>query len=47
MGWQETVVAIVAVVVAVLVIRRVWHFFKCRGESACDGCNKECSHRRK
>ena len=45
MGWQEIIVGIVAVVVAIAVAHRVWRFFKC-GASQCDGCSKECSHRR-
>ena len=45
-GWQETVVAVVAIVVGVLVVRRVWRFFVCGDSCSCAECDKECSHRR-
>ncbi|MBO5900924.1 MAG: hypothetical protein J6Q36_00730 [Alistipes sp.] len=44
--WQDLTVWAVAVVVFVLLVVRVWRFFKCRGTTACDGCSKECDHRR-
>ena len=44
--WQDMTVWAVAVVVFVLLVVRVWRFFKCRGTTACDLCDKECDHRR-
>ena len=46
-GWQEAVVAVVAIVVGVVVVRRVWHFFVCGDSYSCSECTKECNHRRK
>lgn len=46
MTWQDWTVLAVAVVVSALLVVRVWRFFKCRGTTACDGCTKECDHRR-
>ena len=45
-GWQETVVAVVAIIVGVVVVRRVWRFFVCGDSCSCSECGKECSHRR-
>ena len=44
MEWQSIVVAIVAVVVAAVIVRKTWHMFFCHNTSHCSGCNKECSH---
>ncbi|MBO5672538.1 MAG: hypothetical protein J6R81_05135 [Alistipes sp.] len=43
--WQDIVVAIIAIIVAILLIHRVWQFFFCGRHSACDGCAKECRRR--
>ena len=46
-GWQEAVVAVVAIVVGVLVVRRVWRFFVCGDSCSCAECSKECNHRKR
>ncbi|MBP3547520.1 MAG: hypothetical protein J6J64_02460 [Alistipes sp.] len=46
MSTQEWIVALVAVVVGIVVVHKVVRFFRCPTESSCDGCSKECSHRR-
>ena len=46
MTWQDWTVIAVAVVVFIALVARIWRFFKCRGTNACDGCTKECQHRR-
>lgn len=45
-NWQEAVVAVVAIVVCVLVVRRIWRFFICGDSCSCSECGKECSHRK-
>lgn len=45
--WQETIVAVVAIVVSIVVIRRVWRFFVCGDSCACSECSKECRHRKR
>ena len=45
-GWQEAVVAVVAIVVGILIVRRVWRFFICGESCSCSECGKECCHRR-
>ena len=45
-SWQEAVVAVVAVVVGVIVVRRIWRFFVCGDSCSCSDCSKECSHRK-
>ena len=45
-NWQEAVVAVVAIVVGVIVARRLWYFFACGSNCSCSECGKECSHRR-
>ena len=45
-SWQEVVVAVVAIVVAVIVVRRVWRFFTCGGSCSCSECDKECTCRK-
>ncbi|MBR4870745.1 MAG: hypothetical protein IKU96_01090 [Alistipes sp.] len=48
MTWQDWSVAAIAVVVAIVLVRRVWRFVVCGDTSStCEGCNKECSHRKK
>lgn len=44
-GWQDIAVAIIAIAVGVLLMRRVWQFFFCGRRSACEGCQKECNRR--
>ena len=44
--WQSVVVAVVAIVVGILVVRRVWRFFLCGDSCSCSECGKECKHRR-
>ena len=46
MTWQDWGVAVVAVVVAIILVRRVWRFFACGERNACDGCTKECNRRK-
>ena len=46
-GWQEAVVAVVAIVVGVIMVRRVWRFFVCGDVCSCSECGKECGHRKK
>lgn len=46
MDWQSVIVAIVAVVVAAVIVRKTWRMFTCHDTSRCSGCNKECSHRK-
>ena len=46
-GWQEAVVTVVAIVVGVIVVRRVWRFFVCGDVCSCSECGKECGHRKK
>ena len=45
-SWQEAVVAVVAVVVGVIVVRRIWRFFVCGDSCSCSDCSKECKHRK-
>lgn len=45
-NWQELAVAIIAIVVGVAVVRRVWRFFVCGDSCSCEDCGKECSHRK-
>lgn len=44
--WQDWAVAVIAVIVFVALGYRVWRFFRCRGESACSSCDKECPIRK-
>ena len=46
MDWQSIVVAVIAVVVVAVIIRKTWRLFTCRNASACTGCTKECDHRK-
>ena len=46
MDWQSIVVAIIAVVVVAVIIRKAWRLFTCHDTSRCTGCTKECSHRK-
>ena len=45
-NWQEALVTVVAIVVGVIVVRRVWRFFVCGDACSCSECSKECSHRK-
>lgn len=45
MSWQEWIIAAIAVVVAIIVARRIWHLFTC-GTTQCSSCDKECPHRK-
>ena len=45
-SWQEVVVAVVAIVVAIIVVRRVWRLFVCGDSCSCSECGKECAHRK-
>ena len=45
MNWQEIVVWAIAVVVAIVVARKIWRFFACRDSAKCSSCDKECRHR--
>ncbi|MBQ5594907.1 MAG: hypothetical protein IIU78_04280 [Alistipes sp.] len=45
-NWQELAVAIIAVVVAIALVRRVWRFFFCNEGCSCSECNKECNRRK-
>jgi hypothetical protein len=45
-SWQDVVVAVVAIVVGILVVRRVWRFFVCGDSCSCSDCSKECAHRK-
>ena len=48
MTWQDWSVAAIAIVVTIILVRRIWRFFVCGDTaSSCDGCNKECSHRKR
>ena len=47
MGWQDWAVAVVGVAVVVAMIYRMWRFFFCGDAGSCEGCTKECSHRKK
>ena len=46
MDWQSIVVAIIAVVVVAVIIRKAWRLFTCHDTSRCSGCTKECNHRK-
>ncbi|MBQ3248511.1 MAG: hypothetical protein IJB03_02480 [Alistipes sp.] len=46
MSSQEWIVLAVAVVVAIVLVRKVWRFFTCGPTSSCDGCGKDCPHRK-
>ncbi|MBO5820101.1 MAG: hypothetical protein J6R02_00745 [Alistipes sp.] len=47
MTWQDWSVAIIAVVVAAILARRIWRFFICGDTtSSCNGCTKQCHHRK-
>ena len=46
MDWQSIVVAVIAVVVVAVIIRKAWRLFTCRDTSRCSSCTKECSHRK-
>ena len=46
-NWQEVVVATVAIVAGILVIRRVWRFFICGDSCSCEECGKECARRKR
>ena len=45
-NWQELAVAVIAVVVVIALVRRVWHFFFCNEGCSCSECNKECNRRK-
>lgn len=45
MNWQDIIVWIVALVVAIVVARKIWRFFACRDASKCSSCSKECRRR--
>lgn len=47
MTWQDIIVAVVALVVAVVIAMKVWRLFSCRDTSQCSSCTKECPLRRK
>lgn len=46
MNWQDWAVAIIAALVGIALIRRIWRFFTCSESSACSACNKECNRRK-
>lgn len=45
-NWQNIVVAVVAIVVGVILVRRIWRFFVCGDSCSCSECSKECAHRK-
>ncbi|MBO7283248.1 MAG: hypothetical protein J6U73_07640 [Alistipes sp.] len=45
-NWQDKAVVFIAVVVSILVVRRILRFFICGDSCSCSECGKECSHRR-
>lgn len=45
MDWQDWIVALVAVVVGIVLVRKAWRLFTCR-DTQCSSCNKECNHRK-
>ena len=45
-NWQDVAVAVIAIVVGVMVVRRIWRFFVCGDSCSCADCGKECSHRK-
>ena len=48
MTWQDLCVGVIAIIVTLVVVRRIWRFFICGDtSSSCEGCSKECSHRKK
>ncbi|MBR2429340.1 MAG: hypothetical protein IKB15_05105 [Alistipes sp.] len=47
MTWQDIIVAVVALVVAVVIAMKVWRLFSCRDTSQCSSCTKECPLRKK
>ena len=46
MSWQDWAVAVIAVAVVIALMIRVWRFFRCKDESGCSSCNKECELRK-
>ncbi|MBR2866987.1 MAG: hypothetical protein IKC12_04630 [Alistipes sp.] len=47
MSSQEWIVLAVAVVVGIVLVHKVWHFFTCGPSGgSCDGCSKDCRHRK-
>ena len=46
-NWQDIVVGGVAIVVGVIVVRRIWRFFVCGDSCSCQECGKECAHRKR
>ena len=45
-NWQDKAVVFIAVVVGVLVVRRILRFFVCGDSCSCTECSKECEHRK-
>ena len=46
MEWQDWAVAVIGVAVVAAMVYRIWRFFFCGDRSNCDGCTKECHHRK-
>ena len=46
MSWQDWAVAVIAVVVAIALVVRIWRFFTCHNQSKCSSCDKECKLRK-
>ena len=45
MNWQDLAVAVIAVVVIIALIVRIWRFFTCHETSKWSSCEKECKLR--
>ncbi|MBO7311416.1 MAG: hypothetical protein J6U82_01220 [Alistipes sp.] len=43
---QEIAVIAIAIVVGIILIRRIWNFFFCQENSSCAECSKECNRRK-
>ncbi|MBR5853153.1 MAG: hypothetical protein IKY74_03020 [Alistipes sp.] len=45
--WQDVAVVIIAIIVGIVIIHKLWHFFHCGPQCDCSGCTKECNHRKR